>query len=136
MELDQADGARVELDLRGLILGTDASRTRLFAVKPRKVEVLVDGELERARGARARAIRREWQGQGVDRWIAVETRAPGRGEYLGTARRIFYRSNKHGGRVQTYVHDFGTPAPAVYRAAGNFFLVGGSKHVTARGIED
>ena len=87
VELDRPDGARVELDLGGLILGTDASRTRLFAVKPRRLEVLAEGELEQARGARARAIRREWQGQAVDRWIAVTTRAPGRGKYLGTGRR-------------------------------------------------
>lgn len=136
VELERPDGARVELDLRGRILGTDASRTRLFAVKPRKVRVLAEGELERARGARARAVRREWQGQAVDRWVAVTTPAPGRAVYIGTARRIFYRSNKKGGRAQDYVHDFGAPAPAVYRAGGNFFLVGGSKHVTARGIED
>ncbi len=136
VELDRPDGARIEVDLSGRILGTDSSRTRLFAIKPRRARVLAEGELERARGTRARAIRKEWQGEAVDRWIEVTTPAPRRAAYLGTARRIYYRSNKHGRRMQTYVHDFGTPAPAVYRAGPNFFLVGGKKHVTSAGIED
>lgn len=136
VELERPDGERVEVDLSGRILGTDASRTRLFAIRPRRARVLAEGELERARGARARAIRRQWQGESVDQWIEVVTPAPKRPVYVGTARRIYYRSNKHGRRAQTYVHDFGTPAPAVYRAGGNFFLVGGRKHVTSAGIED
>jgi hypothetical protein len=133
--LELPDGSTAEFDLSGRILATDASRTRLFAVRPKSVRVLEPDALPRARGARARAVRKEWQGQPVDSWLAVTTAAAGRALYIGTARRIFYRSNKHGRRAQPYVHDFGSPAPSVYRAGPNWFFVGGAKRITGRGIE-
>jgi len=136
VDLETPRGEVRTLDLRGRVLGTDASATRLFALEVRRAQALEPGGIARARGVRARAVRSAWQGAPVDRWVEIATPAPRRPVYVGTARRIYYRSNKHGARrARTYVHDFGQPAPAVYRAGGSYFLVGGGKHVTGKGIE-
>ncbi len=129
------DGSTREIDLRGRILGTDAGGRRLFAIQPRRVQLVGAEGPARAHGARARDIRRAWQGAPVDRWLTVTTPKPGRAVYVGTARQIFYVSNKHGRGTHTYVHDFEQPAPSAYRAGPNWFFVGGAKRVTGRGIE-
>lgn len=127
-------GSERTYDLSGRILGTDASATRLFAVRPQRAHAVAHPE--RARGLQARALRQAWQGTEVDQWIEVSVRAPLRPVHLGTAREIYYRSSKHTGQLTNYVHHFSSPAPAVYRAAGNFYFIGGKKHITHRGIED
>jgi hypothetical protein len=136
VDIDTPQGEAKTVDLRGRALGTDAGATRLFAIAVRRARELAPEDIGRARGVRARAVRSEWQGAPVERWIEITTLAPKRPVYVGTARRIYYRSNKHGARrPRTYVHDFGQPAPAVYRAGESYFLVGGRKRVTGRGIE-
>lgn len=135
VDVETPEGEQATVDLRGLLLGTDADATRLFAVAARRARTIAPERIARARGVRARAVRHEWQGEPVDTWIEVRAQAPGRAQYLGTARRIFYRSDKKDGRRRTHVHDFGRPAPALYRAGPHFFLLGGKKRVTARGIE-
>lgn len=133
--LELPDGRTQEIDLRGRILGTDASARRLFAIQPRHVQLVGAEGPARARAARVRGVRRAWQGTKPDRWLTVTTPKPTRPVYVGTARQIFYLSNKHGKGKHTYVHDFEHPAPAAYRAGPNWFFVGGAKRVTGRGIE-
>ncbi len=130
--VEQPSGRLAALSLAGRILGTDAGARRLFAVQPAHLEQVSEPQ---RRGAREREVRRGWQGADVERWLRVRIRAPTGARYVGTARRIFYRSNKHGGGLATYVHDFESPAPAVFRAGPNWFFVGGKKHITERGIE-
>ncbi len=136
VDLETPLGEAKTVDLRGRALGTDAGATRLFAIVVRRARELSPSEIGRARGVRARAVRSAWQGAPVERWIELTTPMPRRPVYVGTARRIYYRSSKHGAvRARTYVHDFGQPAPAVYRAGESYFLVGGRKRITGRGIE-
>ncbi len=133
--VEDLEGHERTLDLRGRVLGTDAGATRLFALRVRRARELGQEGPARARGARARNLRREWQGKPVDRWLEITTPAPRRPVYVGVAQKVYYRSDKHGGRKHSYVHEFDAPRPAVYRASGNYYLVGGAKRVTGKGIE-
>jgi hypothetical protein len=135
VDVETVGGVQRTVDLSGRILGTDAGATRLFAVKVRRARSLEPEAISRARGVRARAVRQSWQGQRLEQWIEIQTALPRRAIYLGTARRIYYRSDKLGRRRQAYVHEFSKPAPAVYRAQGNYFILGGKKRITPRGIE-
>ena len=130
VEVERGDRVR-SYDLRGRILGTDAGGTRLFAIRPSSLEPA--GAPAGGRGARM--VRESFQGEASSGWLAVRARIPAAARHLGTARRIFYRSDKHGGRRASYVHEFSSPAPAVYRAGSHFFFVGGRKRVGSRGIE-
>ena len=133
--VERPNGAIEEIDLRGRILGTDGGARRLFAIKPRRLQLVGAEGPSRTRGARARDIRRSWQGAPVDQWLTVQTPKPTRPVYVGTARQIYYRSNKHHRGRTNYVHDFEHPAPSVYRAGPNYYFVGGAKRVTGKGIE-
>ena len=136
VDLELPGGEARTVDLRKRSLATDAGATRLFAIAVGRARELAPEDIDHARGVRARAVRSGWQGAPVDRWIEITTPMPKRPVYVGTARRIYYRSMKHGAvRARTYVHEFGQPAPAVYRAGESYFFQGGRKRVTARGIE-
>lgn len=130
--VENPEGKPKTYSLRGRLLGTDAGRRRLFAIRPARA---VASQPPGRSGQGVASMRRDWQGAPVDRWLCLQTEAPRHPVYLGTARRIFYRSDKQGGKSASYFHDFSSPAPAVYRAGPNFFLVGGKKRLTARGIE-
>lgn len=132
--IERPSGVLSEVDLRGRILGTDAEARKLFAILPRRIAPAPAPA--RTRGGRPGAVRKAWQGASVDHWFSVQTPAPRAARHVGTARRIYYRSGKRGGRVHLYVHDFGSPGPAAYRAGPNWFFWGGKKHVSWRGIEN